>query len=74
MLAASAQVACPLEVVEGRAEGALSVRELLGQRFYGDVGAVGQSVDVRGDGGFAGWEGDEVVVRAGALVGCRPFP
>jgi hypothetical protein len=68
VFAAPAQVACPLEAVEGRAEGALAVRELLGQRFYGDVGAAGEPVDVRGDGCFAGREVSEVVRRAGELV------
>lgn len=73
MFAAPAQVAHPLEVVEGRAEGALSVRQRLGQRLYGDVGAVAEAVDERGDGGFAGREVGEVVGGAGVLVGGRPF-
>ena len=67
VFAAPAQVPCPLEVVEGGAESALSVRQRLGQRLYGDVGAVGETVDVRGDGGFAGWEVGEVVGGAGGV-------
>jgi hypothetical protein len=50
-----------LDAVEGRAEGALSVGQVLGQRLHGDVRAVGESVEVGGDGGFAGWEVCEVV-------------
>jgi hypothetical protein len=68
MFAASAQVPRPLEVVEGRTHGALSVRERLGQRLYGNVGAVGETVDVRGDCGFAGRELREVVCGTGELV------
>ena len=43
VFAAPAQVPCPLEVVEGRAESALAVRQRLGQRLYGDVGAAGET-------------------------------
>ena len=62
-----------LDAVEGGAQGALSVRELLGQRLYRDVRAVGEPVQVGGDGGFAGWEVGEVVVRARGLAGGRAF-
>lgn len=68
-LTAPTQVARFLQPVEGRPERALPVDEGLGQRLHGDVGALGEAVDVRGDRRFAGWEVREVVGRAGVLAG-----
>ncbi len=62
------QMLRPLDAVEGGAQGALSVRELLGQRLHRDVGAVGEAVEVRGDGRLAGWEVREIVTGAGELA------
>ncbi|CAM5511466.1 hypothetical protein SALBM135S_04319 [Streptomyces alboniger] len=64
---AAPQVARGLNPVEGGAEGALPVREVLGQGLHGDVRALGQPVHIRGDRPFAGRQVEEVPSGAGAL-------
>lgn len=73
MFPSPAQVARAYEVLESGTQGALAVRQHLGQRLHGDVRTFREPVHVRGDGGFPRGKVPEVIVAARQLAGRRTF-